>query len=119
MVADGGTSSTPGFVDCGGKTCDLSTSVCCLPVKADAGLAACVPSTVTCAVGVGVIIACDESADCQHGNVCCVGSVTGAQTCQTQCPVGDLHACRCQQECASNPPCTTCPAREVCGGKCG
>jgi hypothetical protein len=115
---DGGRPSDPGFVDCGGTPCDLSTSVCCIQQKnTEAGSIPpkCVPA---CTSALNVVVNCDETADCQHGKVCCVDLVTGAQTCQTSC-IATLQLCRCDQECPASAPCTVCPGYERCTTQCG
>jgi hypothetical protein len=116
---DGGQASDPGFVTCGGTKCDLTSTVCCqLGKGAEASVSppTCVAPSVGCPA-LEVRVACDENADCQHGNVCCVDLVTGAQTCAASCGTG-LELCRCDQQCTGSP-CIVCPGYERCTAQCG
>jgi hypothetical protein len=82
-VADGGTGPTgnppqgqpsdPKKVTCGSTTCDTATQTCCVSRFQDAG---CRPANQFCA---GREFACDEAADCDTGELCCL-DVTIFQT---------------------------------------
>jgi hypothetical protein len=116
---DGGRPPDPGFVNCGGNECDLTTSVCCQLGKgteASVSPPSCTSTNASCPA-LQVRVACDETADCQHGNVCCVDLVTGSATCAASCGAG-LQLCRCDQECNGSP-CTQCPGYERCTAQCG
>lgn len=98
--------ATPGSVYCAGMACTLAglpTNICC--VGAAPFPTACFPSFPGC-VNAGVsIIACDDTADCTSGMVCC-GSVTAGvfgASCGTSCSGGTFQVCRTDAECGGVP----------------
>ena len=107
-----------GQISCGGGTCNVPSQECCqMP---NAGV--CQPSNGGgCS---GDIARCDEAANCQPGQVCCVTKVTasGLETqCQSSCQGGEPQSCRTDGECGGAGPCAawTCAGSVVatCGGQ--
>jgi hypothetical protein len=114
----GGSPSTPGYVECAGKACAVPASVCCTPLKggADAATAICKTNTATaCTAESAVRIECDEPSDCPQGDVCCGDLTSGSQTCATTCLGVEL--CRCDEQC-SGTSCLVCPGYERCAALC-
>ncbi len=105
---------TTGFVPCGPSSCAVSGgrlgaagSYCCIEampggrtdaVCTDAGPSACN----------GVRVACDESADCKDGNVCCTEpGDTLVTACRPSCITGAtrVQVCTKDDECENGGPC--------------
>jgi hypothetical protein len=101
---------TPGKIDCFGTTCSSATETCC--VDDDAGAAQC---GAKCGTG-GIPIACDDSADCAPGKICCVG-VFGNVDCQSRCSGERL--CHADSECDVGSSCVEVPCRGTVIGVCG
>jgi len=109
-VPDGGSPSTPGTIDCGGKSCNGTNAICCSPGKLDSGVYACSADTDAAACGDGVVQECDETADCPAGNVCCAVVTVGSYvetTCLESCQLRpeSRQACKLNGECHNGNPC--------------
>jgi hypothetical protein len=95
--ADGGLSSTPNKVQCGGGTeCTTPADVCCV-TQMDAG---CQPAASQCQNGAK--LRCDEKADCPTaGDLCCAGFSGGAASteCRTTCQMNQVQVCKTNAEC--------------------
>lgn len=105
-------SSTPGLIECGGATCNLTTQVCCIRLTADAGadggpgFARTCEAVNACKGPDDVASTCDERADCPNGQVCCMFYNGGGLTilraaCQATCPGGNQF-CRTAAECTTD-----------------
>ena len=92
---------TPGVIECAGTPCTIAgfpTNICCY-----GGLTtSCLPSFPGCA-NFGSPIACDDSADCEGGQVCCGGLPLGF-SCVASCTSG-VQLCRTDDECGSGHTC--------------
>ncbi len=67
----------------------------------------CQPANAQC--NGGIKVACEQTADCPNGNVCCLNvfmnsSITAV--CQPSCAMGSQQLCRCAEDCPANNPCT-------------
>jgi hypothetical protein len=104
-------------VPCGSDTCNVPAEECCEE-----------PDASTCQQTgggncSGVVAICDEAANCQPGDVCCVTgqTATALETqCKQSCSGGDPQSCRTSGECGGVGPCVawTCAGSVVatCGG---
>ena len=99
--------SNPGKISCGAATavCDAGTENCCWP-DYDAGAGKCAP-TDTCQNGPGgdvYSVRCDERADCETGNLCCLGF--GETICTDDCGNGQgIQVCKTNAECVNDAGC--------------
>jgi hypothetical protein len=77
-AGEGGTTApaTP-TITCGGAPCDAVSSICCGTMN---GGEACRPRGTS---GCATTLACDDSADCAGGGVCCLSF--GTATCGSRC----------------------------------
>ena len=103
-------------VPCGSDTCNVPAEECCEQPDAST----CQFSGGNCS---GVVAHCDETANCQQGNVCCVTSLSpsGLETeCRLSCSVSNPQSCRTDGECGGMGPCVAwmCAGTVVatCGG---
>jgi hypothetical protein len=91
-------------VACGSGSCSVPTEECC---QMQSGSVCQAANGGGCN---GVIARCDEAANCQPGQVCCVTKLTasGLETeCQSSCQGGDgVQSCRTDGECGGTGPCT-------------
>jgi hypothetical protein len=90
-----GSGSDAGRVRCGGGTCDLDTTHCCV-TQPNASTARSLCGTDVCA---GLAVHCDEPADCGDGSVCC--DVGSEFRCQSSCPDSDT-VCWDDRDCPAN-----------------
>ena len=94
--------SDKGRVPCGSDTCDVPSEECCEAPDASA----CQPAGGgSCS---GVVERCDEAANCQPGDVCCVtalGSSGFATECRQSCVASEAQSCRTDGECGAMGPC--------------
>ena len=109
----GGGGSDPGFVSCAGAECDLDAGkACCDTIEKDAGKQACGSLASGSFCMTGAVEECDEKADCQGSDVCCLQfTLQGIQaTCTPTCIGGAVRyqACKTSGECENGSgPCAT------------
>ena len=85
----------PGEIACGASPCPVPASQCCSDVDAST----CDPAGSACT---GLVRTCDEAADCDPGEVCCVTQIAPkrfATACKASCDVGEPQACASSAEC--------------------
>ncbi len=66
-----GGGNTDGFVLCGGKSCPVTTSYCCVTFSLGTAAFDCRPTGVECKGSDVARSECDSRADCGPGSVCC------------------------------------------------
>jgi hypothetical protein len=117
-LPEGGRAPNAAAVACGTTDCANRAQVCCYSPGMSAGCQSATQPTCT-----GAVAHCDESIDCDPGQVCCVLSVHpyGVDTaCRSACDTKEPQACRTSSECPSGKPCATwrCASGivETCGG---
>ena len=104
--------SDPSSVDCAGSKCAVPTRACC----AESSQASCIDSNGgNCQ---GTVARCDEAANCNPGDVCCVTDIRpyGLETtCQQSCGGSDPRSCRKNAECPNGESCVawTCNGQVV------
>jgi hypothetical protein len=108
--------SDPGSVTCAGKPCASSDHFCCDQQGVESCMAQ--PEPGTCA---GPQRVCDEAADCQGGQVCCIPPnanivVAYFTQCAKTCGINDPYqyqVCKTSAECQNGQPCLG----QLCQGK--
>ena len=107
----------PGRVLCGPNACNVALEVCCEKPNADT----CQSNVASCPGG--VVAHCDEAANCQLNQVCCVTAAgpSGLETsCHSWCQTGQPQACHASAECTGGSgPCVTWSCAGGVVGTCG
>jgi hypothetical protein len=110
--------SDPGKITCAGAPCDVPANYCCDGAAADGGTQKCVPLSVSSCGDLRR--ACDEAADCNGGQVCCIPPnnapfVAYNAQCAPTCKNDPLsyQLCKTDAECENGLTCVT----QLCHGK--
>jgi hypothetical protein len=94
----------PGRVECGAMACSLPAQACCVTASS-----ACIDRSANCN---GDHYLCDDSADCNSGQICCwmfgiyYGSICGSGSCGSD-PSQSVQRCKVSSECTNGGPCQT------------
>ncbi len=97
----GGGGSNPGQISCGAATCSAASQLCCDPLG-DAG-PECREAGANCN---GLEFQCDETADCDAGNVCCLELAPPRARCRNNCTgPGRYEECKLDSECGDGGAC--------------
>ena len=111
---------TPGSVRCGNVDCNAKTDACCLQESGNPATNGCASRDDALCNGTQVRRTCDEAADCNPGEVCCMEVVTSPPAtigsycfrpdgsgAPGTCPTSEIVACSSDADCiaANAPPC--------------